>query len=97
MVGRPAASNIVRCKVTGIFSAYKYLPKMWFNILRSSIIGTIIGILPGLGATMASFMAYGEAKRASKHPEEYGKGSKEGVVASESANNAVTGGALVLC
>ncbi|WP_286952744.1 MULTISPECIES: tripartite tricarboxylate transporter permease [Aminobacterium] len=95
MVGRPAASNIVRCKVTGIFSAYKYLPKMWFNILRSSIIGTIIGILPGLGATMASFMAYGEAKRASKHPEEYGKGSKEGVVASESANNSVTGGALV--
>lgn len=65
------------------------------NLLRSSVIGTIIGIIPATGSGMASWLAYNEAKRASKHPEEYGKGIIDGVAATESANNAVTGGALV--
>ncbi len=94
MVGTRVSGGVAQ-KVTGTFTAYRYLPKMWYNLLRSSVLGTVIGILPGLGATMASFMAYGEAKRSSKHAEEFGKGSMEGVVASESANNAVTGGALI--
>ena len=50
---------------------------------------------PGAGASISAFVAYGEAKRVSKHPEEFGKGSYEGVVAPETANNAVVGGALV--
>jgi putative tricarboxylic transport membrane protein len=66
-----------------------------WTILKSSIIGTIIGALPGTGPTIASWMSYNEAKRTSKKPEEYGKGSIEGIVASESSNNAVTGGALI--
>ena len=65
------------------------------NILRSSIIGTLIGILPGAGANIGCWVSYNEAKRVSKHPEEFGYGSIDGIVASESANNAVTGGAFV--
>ena len=64
-------------------------------VLRSWIIGNIVGILPGAGATIACFMGYNEAKRFSKHKEEFGKGSIEGVAGSESANNAVTGGSLI--
>jgi putative tricarboxylic transport membrane protein len=57
--------------------------------------GVVEGAMPGAGATVASFMAYTEAKRWSRHPEEFGKGSPEGVAAPESANNAVTATALV--
>ena len=65
------------------------------NILRSSILGTIIGILPGSGATVAGMFSYTQAKRFSKHPEKFGTGCPDGIIASETANNAVTGGALV--
>lgn len=63
--------------------------------LKSSLIGTFIGALPGAGANIASFVAYSEAKRTSKHPEKFGKGAIEGIAAPEAANNAVTGGALI--
>ena len=65
------------------------------TVLRSWIIGNIIGILPGAGASIACFMGYNEAKRFSKHPEEFGHGSIEGIAGSEVANNAVTGGSLI--
>lgn len=65
------------------------------TVLRSWIIGNIIGILPGAGASIACFMGYNEAKRFSKHPEEFGHGSIEGIAGSEAANNAVTGGSLI--
>jgi putative tricarboxylic transport membrane protein len=65
------------------------------TLVRGSVIGTVIGILPGLGATIASFLSYALAKKASKHPERYGKGELEGVAAAESADNAVTAGALI--
>jgi putative tricarboxylic transport membrane protein len=64
-------------------------------ILRSSIIGTIIGIFPGAGATIASFISYDVAKRTSKEPEKFGKGALEGVAASEAANSSSVGGALI--
>ena len=63
--------------------------------IRSWIIGNIIGILPGAGATIASFIGYNEARQFSKHKEEFGHGSIEGVAGSEAANNAVTGGSLI--
>ena len=63
--------------------------------LRSGIIGTIVGIIPGAGGSIAAFLGYNEAKRASKTPELFGTGLREGVGASESANNAVSGGALI--
>lgn len=65
------------------------------NLLRSSIMGIVVGILPGAGGDIGSWIGYNEAKRASKHKEEFGNGSIEGICASETANNAVTGGALI--
>ena len=64
-------------------------------LFRSSIIGSIIGALPGLGVTPAAYMAYSEAQRTSKTPEKFGKGMVEGVLAPEAANNAVTGSAMI--
>ncbi|MGD9124001.1 MAG: tripartite tricarboxylate transporter permease [Desulfarculaceae bacterium] len=65
------------------------------TILRSSLIGTAVGTLPGLGVTIAAFLGYGAAKRASKKPEEFGKGSLEGIAAAEAANNAVVGSNMI--
>lgn len=65
------------------------------TLIRSSIIGTVIGVVPGAGAAIANFVSYGAAKRASKTPERFGTGHPEGVVASEAADNGVTGGTLV--
>lgn len=61
----------------------------------SSVFGVIIGIIPGTGASMASFLSYDTARKMSKHPEEFGNGSSEAIVAAESANNAVTGATLI--
>ena len=63
--------------------------------ILSTLIGVIIGIIPGTGASMASFVSYDRAKQMSRHPEEFGKGSIEGIAAAETANNAVTGATLI--
>lgn len=63
--------------------------------LRSAVIGCIVGILPAMGSAVASYMAYDYAKRGSKEPETFGKGNIEGVVASETANNAVCAAAMI--
>lgn len=65
------------------------------NCFRSSAIGIGVGILPGIGSGTSNILAYLVAKKQSKHPEKYGTGIIDGVVASESANNAGIGGALV--
>lgn len=65
------------------------------TIFRGSAIGIVLGSIPGLGATPSAFLSYSEAKRASKTPEKFGKGSLDGVAAAESANNATAGGALI--
>lgn len=72
----------------------EFKASLW-TMVRSSGIGAVIGALPGLGATVAGFLAYGAARTASKNPESYGKGSLDGVAAPESANNAVIGAALI--
>ena len=64
-------------------------------VLMSSIIGVLVGIIPGTGASEASWFSYNTAKSLSKHPEEFGHGSVEGIAAAESANNAVTGATLI--
>ncbi len=68
----------------------------WAVLAKSSVIGTIAGSLPGGGATIASFLAYGEAARSSKHPERFGKGAIDGLMATEAANNASTGGSMTI-
>lgn len=70
-------------------------PESWRTMLIGSVCGTFIGILPGLGATTGSMFAYNTSRSISKTPEKYGTGFEDGVIASESANNAVCGGALV--
>jgi len=64
-------------------------------IVRSAIVGTVVGILPGAGATIASFLCYSTETKLSKHPEKFGTGIIDGIAASETANNAATGGAMV--
>jgi len=65
------------------------------NLIRSSLIGVVIGIIPGAGNNVAGLVAYSEAKRASRDPNSFGKGNVAGVVASESSNNAAVAGSVV--
>lgn len=83
-----------RIKDDGMITKGEYR-RMLPPVLMSSIIGTIIGIIPGTGASMASWFSYDRAKAISKHKEEFGHGSVEGIAAAESANNAVTGATLI--
>lgn len=69
--------------------------RMRISALRAAVIGTVIGLLPGEGATVACVLAYNEERRWSDHPDEFGKGALEGIMAPETANNAVTGGSMV--
>jgi len=66
-----------------------------FAFLNGSIVGFFVGVLPGAGSTIASFVSYGIEKAVSRHPERFGQGAVEGVAAPEAANNSETGGALV--
>ncbi len=69
--------------------------KLWITVIKSSLIGIVIGIIPAAGGAIASLVSYGEAVRSSKTPEKFGKGMPEGIVAPECANNAAVGGAMV--
>jgi len=75
-------------------NAIKALMKRWVTVIRSSLIGVFVGILPGAGGSIANILAYDQAKKASKDPDSFGTGVPEGVIAPESSNNAVEGGAL---
>src|SRR5881397_1300531 len=80
--------DIVSAKVTGLMPTRKDLKDSFPAIVRGTILGSILGILPGGGAVIASFAAYTFEKKLSKHPERFGRGTIEGVAAPESANNA---------
>ena len=69
--------------------------RYWKTLLRSGIIGTFVGLLPGTGSILASFMSYEAAKRSSKRPQDFGNGTPEGCLASEAGNNAVPAGAMI--
>lgn len=75
--------------------SWNHWRESWKSYIRSSLIGSAVGALPGAGADIASFVAYGQEKRASRNPQRFGTGEPKGVIASEAANNAVTGGALI--
>ncbi|MEL0292043.1 MAG: tripartite tricarboxylate transporter permease [Alphaproteobacteria bacterium] len=91
-------------KATGKFDApevgmsFPSVMELWAHkiaVIRSILVGFFCGILPGIGATLAAFMGYGEAVRWSRNKEEFGKGKLEGVISSETANNAATGAAMI--
>lgn len=94
-----APSEIAFKKVATKFSALttgvKEVAHHKLTIFKSMLLGTFIGILPGTGSTISSFIAYGEAVRSSKHPEKFGTGVPEGLVAPETANNAASAGTMV--
>jgi putative tricarboxylic transport membrane protein len=69
--------------------------KRWTNVLRSSFIGIFVGILPAAGGSISNILAYDQAKKASSDPNSFGTGVEDGVIASEAANNATAGGALI--
>jgi len=71
------------------------IKKNALNLLRSGIMGVFIGVIPGVGEDVAAWVAYDAAKRMSKEPEKFGKGSIEGLTAAETANNACVGGAII--
>jgi putative tricarboxylic transport membrane protein len=93
--GRMVTERYKAPKVGLKFPGFNEFWKIKVTIIRSWILGFFAGVLPGIGATLAAFLSYNEAVRWSKHPERFGKGELEGVVASESANNAATGGAMI--
>lgn len=75
----------------GVFGSFRH----WWLVVRCSIIGTVIGFIPGIGGDVATFMGYGHAVQTSKHPEKFGKGAVEGVIAPLAAIHAKEGGALI--
>ena len=75
--------------------ALKVIAKRWTVVVRSATIGVFTGILPGAGGSVANILAYDQAKKASKEPHKFGTGTPEGIIAPESSNNAVEGGALI--
>jgi putative tricarboxylic transport membrane protein len=85
----------ISLKNSRLFPKLSTWKKQTVNLVRSSIVGTWIGILPGIGASISSMVSYGLAKAFSKTPEKFGTGHEEGIVASEAANNANAGGALI--
>ena len=90
-----SSSSHASSKDDSLFIRFRTWIDQTGNLLRSSFLGTIIGILPGIGANVGSTVAYGAARSLSKKPESFGTGCDEGVIASESANNATVGGALI--
>jgi len=85
----------VQTSFRSMFMSMNDLRRQWTNILRSSLIGTWIGILPGIGGTTAAIASYTTARNFSKTPEKFGTGTEDGIVAAETANNAAVNGALV--
>ena len=89
------ASEADIMKVTGFQNPIRDFLGNKVNVIRSWLIGVVVGFLPGMGGTLANMLAYAQAKSSAKNPEEYGQGCIDGVIAPEVANNASIGGALI--
>jgi putative tricarboxylic transport membrane protein len=95
MHGRKQNEKTIFTKKQGFMPSWAKIKFHAVNMFRSGIIGTALGILPGLSGPEAALISYTQAKKRSRNPELFGEGSEEGLVASESSNNAVAGGALI--
>jgi len=87
--------NLISERVSLELLKFKEMFRMWRTFIRSATIGTIIGILPAAGGTIASLLSYSVAVKSDKNPERFGTGAYEGIVASEGANNSAVGGSMV--
>lgn len=92
-IGKKAAcgDTNVKVKLPSLKAAFRY----WKELLIGALYGVLVGAIPGVGAEGSTWLAYASARKISKHPEDFGTGIPEGIVAPEASNNAVTGGALI--
>lgn len=93
--GGSVASDATNVRLDGVTAGMRATLKHWKTVIRGSITGTLIGAIPGVGGTVATFIAYSTTKKADRDPESFGTGRIEGIVAPESANNAKDSGALL--
>lgn len=87
--------DVLQTEIKNIWPSMKDYARTKWTIIRGSIIGFLLGILPGGGAILASFLSYAIEKKTSRNPESFGKGAIEGVAGPETANNAAAGGSLI--
>lgn len=87
--------KLEQIKVDRVWPTWQEIKESMRFMIRGGILGILIGILPGAGGTIASYVSYGDVQRNTKHPELIGKGSLEAIAGPESANNAVSGGAMI--
>src|SRR5438046_10587230 len=93
--GGSVANNAASVKVTKSTAGLLQTFRHWPTVLRGSLIGTVVGAIPGVGGTVASFLSYSMTVRASKNPESFGKGNIAGVIAPEAAINPKDGSCLI--
>jgi putative tricarboxylic transport membrane protein len=87
--------EVFKTRIKNLWPSFKDWMESKWAIVRGSIIGFVLGILPGGGAVISTFVSYAVEKKVSKHPEKFGKGAIEGVAGPESANNAAAGASLI--
>lgn len=87
--------EVVKTKIERVVPKIKEVAKYWKTIIRSGLIGTFIGAVPGVGEDISAWVSYDVARRSSKNKEEFGKGSFEGLMAAETGNNACVAGAMI--
>jgi putative tricarboxylic transport membrane protein len=92
---QPISMGSVKLDMHQVWKGALYVFKKPISLLRSAFIGTVIGVIPGIGPVTATFFAYMTARSCSKNPQNFGKGEPEGVLAPEAANNAEQGGAAI--
>jgi putative tricarboxylic transport membrane protein len=95
IVAREGRERAMRASWADTLEGLRLTVQKWWHIVWTSFVGLVIGIVPGAGASIAAFVAYQQSRMWSKHPERYGTGIPEGVIAPEAANNGVTSGTLV--
>lgn len=87
--------EVIKTKIERVIPDPREVFRYWKTIVRSGLIGTFVGAIPGVGEDIGAWVSYDVAKRTSKNPEEYGKGSLEGLIASETGNNSAVAGAMI--
>ncbi|MFT4845518.1 MAG: putative tricarboxylic transport membrane protein [Cellvibrionaceae bacterium] len=92
---KSATARVHKAVMTGAGAGMKEFKQCFKSIFRGSIIGVVLGAIPGIGGAPAAFLSYSEARRNSKNPENFGKGELEGVAAAEAGNNGVAGATMI--
>ena len=87
--------EVIKSEITHVIPRIKEFAKYWKTIIRSGLIGTFVGAIPGVGEDIGAWVSYDFARRSSKESEKFGKGSIEGLMAAEAGNNAAVGGAII--